>query len=133
MCSSTTPTTTIQRQELPRLPVPDLERTLRRYLDSLRAVLAPADGGRPVGCQLTEEQLEANRKQFELTEQLVSQFKFNEGPQLQRDLKEFANRCQNWVSCCCCCCWALGLSWLSQRLRFGGGPIGGFASGSPLA
>lgn len=48
--------------------------------------------------QLTLEQIEANRGQFERTNQLVHQFMLNEGPQLQRDLKEYANKCQNWVS-----------------------------------
>lgn len=48
--------------------------------------------------QLTPGQTEANRRQFERTNQLVRQFMLNEGPQLQRDLKEYANKCQNWVS-----------------------------------
>lgn len=48
--------------------------------------------------ELSSEQIEANRRQFERTDQLVRQFMLNEGPQLQRDLKEYANKCQNWVS-----------------------------------
>lgn len=40
----------------------------------------------------------AKRKQFEQTELIVKEFMLNEGPELQRDLKEYASKCQNWVS-----------------------------------
>jgi hypothetical protein len=91
-----------QAQELPRLPVPDLWLTVSRYLASLKAVLAPTGSldemYHQIGCQLTRDQIEANWRQYERTEQLVKQFMLNEGPELQRDLKEYANKCQNWVS-----------------------------------
>jgi len=51
---------------LPRLPIPDLDATLDRYLESLQAVTEPAD-------------LEAHRK-------LVESFRKNEGPVLQQQL-----------------------------------------------
>jgi len=92
------------KQELPRLPVPDLWLTVSRYLASLRAVLAPCDklddllASRVQECHLDEAQLRANWKQYEQSDLLVRQFMLNEGPELQRDLKEYANKCQNWVS-----------------------------------
>ena len=82
--------------------MPDLWLTVSRYLASLKAVLAPLPSlnemSNQIGCQLTREQLEANWRQFERTDQLLKQFMHNEGPELQRDLKEYANKCQNWVS-----------------------------------
>ena len=84
--------------------MPDLWLTTSKYLASLRAVLAPtgssnAEAGKHERAfKLTSEQIEANRIQFERTDELVKQFMLNEGPQLQRDLKEHANKCQNWVS-----------------------------------
>lgn len=91
-------------QELPRLPVPDLWLTVSRYLSSLKAVLAPGSKSdeeeekMPLGCGLSREEAANLRRQFERTDQIVRQFMLNEGPQLQRDLKEYANKCQNWVS-----------------------------------
>lgn len=123
-----THTRTNKRQELPRLPVPDLWLTVSRYLASLKAVLAPTSNldemDHQIGYQLTRDQIELNWRQYERTDQLVKQFMLNEGPELQRDLKEYANKCQNWVSlapgwrqsrvyvtlsfvagvCCCCIC-----------------------------
>lgn len=82
--------------------MPDLWLTVSRYLASLKAVLAPtatrAELAQQIGCQLTRAEIEANWSQFERTEELVKQFMLNEGPELQRDLKEYANKCQNWVS-----------------------------------
>lgn len=78
-----------------------------RYLGSLRAVLAPAahSGAAELGALapkltagLSDQERAINRRQFEKTELIVRQFMLNEGPQLQRDLKEYANKCQNWVS-----------------------------------
>lgn len=69
--------------------------TISRYLASLKAVLAPEE--------TEEDHLEdpikrESLRQFRDTDQIVEQFMLNEGPQLQRDLKEYANKCQNWVS-----------------------------------
>jgi hypothetical protein len=93
------------------LPVPDLWLTISRYLASLKAVLAPceqlAEMEKQIGCKLTRAQVEANWRQFERTDQVVKQFMLNEGPELQRDLKEYANRCQNWVSFS-----SVGLRWM---------------------
>lgn len=86
------------------MPVPDLWITVDRYLGSLRAVLAPSGAPAPeafapkLTAGLSEQERAVNRRQFEKTEQIVRQFMLNEGPQLQRDLKEYANKCQNWVS-----------------------------------
>src|SRR4051794_33607456 len=83
-------------QELPRLPVPDLWLTVSRYLASLKAVLAPTssqdDMSHLIGGQLSRDQIESNWRQYERTDQLVKQFMLNEGPELQRDLKEYANK-----------------------------------------
>lgn len=82
------------------MPVPDLGSTIDRYLASLKAVLAPnINSNRKDDISgFTSEQIETNRLQFLRTQQLANQFMLNEGPQLQRDLKEYANRSQNWVS-----------------------------------
>lgn len=82
--------------------MPDLWLTVSRYLASTKAVLAPSDAPAERLEEelpgLSAEQSLANRRQFERTERLVKQFMLHEGPQLQRDLKEYANKCQNWVS-----------------------------------
>lgn len=82
--------------------MPDLWLTVSRYLASLKAVLAPTDSPEDLpkllGCQLSPKEFERNWHQYEHTEELVKQFMLNEGPELQRDLKEYANKCQNWVS-----------------------------------
>lgn len=91
------------------MPVPDLWLTVSRYLASLKAVLAPrssnTDGETNVkwSSTLSREQIEINARQWERTDALVKQFMLHEGPQLQRDLKEYANKCQNWVSWSFCC------------------------------
>lgn len=81
--------------------MPDLWLTVSRYLASLKAILAPdtSDTNRePRDWGPTAEELEKARQQFEHTDQLVGQFMLYEGPQLQRDLKEYASKRQNWVS-----------------------------------
>lgn len=97
-------------KELPRLPVPDLWLTVSRYLASLKAVLAPTDSLELLIKEHERQQLEAkipldvikaNWNKYEHVDKLVKQFMLNEGPQLQRDLKEYANKCQNWVSGLC--------------------------------
>lgn len=60
------------------MPVPDLKITLDRYLGSLRPVIS--------------------EQQYNNTLEIVKDFMRHQGPQLQRDLKEYANKCQNWVS-----------------------------------
>lgn len=79
-------------QELPQLPVPDLWLTVSRYLSSLRAILAPSTD-EPASAREREA-----RRQFEQTNKLVHSFMLHEGPQLQRDLKDYASKRQNWVS-----------------------------------
>lgn len=87
-------------QELPQLPVPDLWLTVSRYLASLKSILAPdsSDKLNAVERGLSMDDLIAKRGQFEQTSKLVHQFMLYEGPQLQRDLKEYASKHQNWVS-----------------------------------
>lgn len=94
------------------MPVPDLCQTVSRYLASLRAVLAPMNEGSAASkilldkrhlraesqSDLSEEKHTERRRQFEHTERIVRHFMLNEGPRLQHDLKEHANKCQNWVS-----------------------------------
>lgn len=82
------------------MPVPDLWLTVSRYLASLKSILAP-DASEPpkrVDWGPSMEQLIANRERYEQTSRLVHQFMLYEGPQLQRDLKEYASKHQNWVS-----------------------------------
>lgn len=65
-------------QELPPLPVPDLHRTLERYLAGLRAVIPVA--------------------QWTKTRQLAEEFAEGLGPTLQQELVELAQNVDNWVS-----------------------------------
>lgn len=80
--------------------MPNLSLTIDRYLASVKAILSPSgrDLGSLRGVKLSPAELEANRRQFERTERLAKQFLLDAGPQLQRDLKEYANKCLNWVS-----------------------------------
>jgi len=63
---------------LPRLPVPPLEQTLNRYLETLKPIL-------------TDDQHEHTRK-------IVEQFKEKEGPKLQALLEQKARTEVNWLS-----------------------------------
>ena len=65
-------------QDLPKPVIPDLERTLQRYLDGLRAVI-PAS-------------------QFDQTKRTVDHFARTTGPKLQQELIAFAEESENWVS-----------------------------------
>lgn len=87
-------------QDLPLLPVPNLCLTINRYLASVKAILQPSslELSRLRGIKASASQLEAKRRQYEQTERLAKQFLLDAGPQLQRDLKEYANKCLNWVS-----------------------------------
>lgn len=66
--------------ELPDLPVPELNKTIQLYLQSIK----PYCGGNP---QILETQ-----------EKLCNDFLTNEGPVLQKRLEEFANGKKNWLS-----------------------------------
>lgn len=81
------------------MPVPDLWVTASRYLASTKAILAPDQGVelRAVKWGPSIDELKKRREQFERTDQLVRQFMLYDGPQLQRDLKEYASKRQNWV------------------------------------
>ncbi|GFU82530.1 hypothetical protein TNCV_3629961 [Trichonephila clavipes] len=59
-------------------PVPDLSRTLSRYLAGLRAVIPAA--------------------QCDVTRQIVEQFRQEPGPALQEELGRLANSADNWRS-----------------------------------
>ncbi|KAH9507364.1 hypothetical protein Btru_057910 [Bulinus truncatus] len=63
---------------LPRLPVPPLEQTLKKYLETCQPLL-------------TEDQ-------YKSTEQIVRKFQANEGPVLQKLLEERASKHTNWLS-----------------------------------
>ncbi|XP_055944108.1 choline O-acetyltransferase-like [Argiope bruennichi] len=65
-------------QELPHQPVPDLSRTLNRYLTGLRAVVPAA--------------------QYDATRQIVEQFREETGPKLQEELRQLANNVDNWAT-----------------------------------
>lgn len=64
--------------ELPALPVPDLEATLANYLESVSVV--------------------ATKEEYEKTEIIVNNFKNGVGQQLQELLHERAKEKRNWVS-----------------------------------
>lgn len=63
---------------LPSLPLPALEDTLARYLESVKPFV-------------TEKELNSTRK-------LVSEFQNGVGKKLQNRLKEKASKSKNWVS-----------------------------------
>ncbi|KAK3788215.1 hypothetical protein RRG08_041220 [Elysia crispata] len=63
---------------LPRLPVPALEQTLNRYLDTCRPLL--------------------DDEQFKATSEIVQKFKEKEGPELQKLLEKRATKHTNWLS-----------------------------------
>ncbi|XP_012938402.1 carnitine O-acetyltransferase [Aplysia californica] len=63
---------------LPRLPVPPLDQTLRKYLETVQPIL-------------TDDQLES-------TKQVVKRFQENEGPKLQALLEDRAQNHVNWLS-----------------------------------
>lgn len=67
-------------QDLPKAPLPDLEKTLERYLACLKPVIPVA--------------------QYEQTRKTVSEFleSGGEGETLQEALRQFAEERENWVS-----------------------------------
>lgn len=76
---------------LPKLPVPALEQTLNRYLDTCRPLL--------------------DDKQFKATSEIVQRFKEKEGPELQKLLEERATQHTNWLSD-----WWKSVAYLDSRL-----------------
>ncbi|SCU85939.1 LAME_0D03686g1_1 [Lachancea meyersii CBS 8951] len=67
------------QHKMPSLPVPELEETLRKYIETVRPY-----------CR-TKEQLEEQKK-------LCSEFAETKGSQLQSRLKEYAESSRNWLS-----------------------------------
>ncbi|XP_028398287.1 carnitine O-palmitoyltransferase 2, mitochondrial-like [Dendronephthya gigantea] len=65
---------------LPRLPIPKLEDSCRRYLDAQKVILSP--------------------EEYENTKRLVENFKQNEGPELQKELifKDKQNKHTSYIS-----------------------------------
>lgn len=68
---------TLQQPDLPKLPVPDLDKTLQRYLEAIQPILTPV--------------------QYERAEKLTHELAENEGPELQNELTERQMKMQNWV------------------------------------
>jgi len=66
-----------QQPDLPKLPVPDLEKTLARYLEAIQPILSPG--------------------QFQRAQELARQLAENEGPELQHHLVERQISMHNWV------------------------------------
>lgn len=69
-------------EDRPRLPLPKLDHTLKRYLESLK----------PFG---TAEELENTKK-------IIETFRKGVGAKLQTILEEKAAKEKNWVSMCAC-------------------------------
>ncbi|XP_021967547.1 choline O-acetyltransferase isoform X1 [Folsomia candida] len=63
--------------DLPKLPVPDLDKTLQRYLEAIQPILTPV--------------------QYERAEKLTHELAENEGPELQNELTERQMKMQNWA------------------------------------
>jgi len=68
----------LQQPDLPKLPVPELEKTLQRYLEAVQPILQP--------------------QQFERAQELAKQLAENEGPELQHHLVERQMKLKNWVN-----------------------------------
>lgn len=68
----------LQQPDLPKLPVPELEKTLQRYLEAVQPILS--------------------QEQFEKAQDLAKQLAENEGPELQHHLVERQIKHKNWVS-----------------------------------
>lgn len=82
--SQTKPGTTFAAQEsLPKLPIPELEATCQRYLESL-------------------EPLQSSREHRE-TEMAVREFLRSEGPELQERLKKYATGKSSYIEQFCTC------------------------------
>jgi carnitine O-acetyltransferase len=71
------------QEKLPKLPIPDLENSMRRYLKALK----PLQGGR--------EHAE--------TQQAVEEFLKGEGPELQEKLKKYASGKTSYIEQFCMC------------------------------
>ncbi|CEP62870.1 carnitine O-acetyltransferase CAT2 LALA0_S06e05732g [Lachancea lanzarotensis] len=67
------------QQKMPSLPVPELEKTLHKYIETIKPY-----------CR-TKEQLEQQGK-------LCAEFAANQGPELQNRLQKFAGQSRNWLS-----------------------------------
>jgi carnitine O-palmitoyltransferase 2 len=68
------------QKSLPRLPIPPLEQTLKKYLDSTGPLLSPSE--------------------FDITKSIVEEFSKNEGPNLHAQLlaKDTANNQTSFIS-----------------------------------
>ncbi|ODM91341.1 Choline O-acetyltransferase, partial [Orchesella cincta] len=66
-----------KQPDLPKLPVPELEKTLQRYLEAVQPILQP--------------------HQFERAQELAKQLAENEGPELQHHLVERQMKLKNWA------------------------------------
>jgi carnitine O-acetyltransferase len=69
------------QDKLPKLPIPDLEKTLKRYVDALKP-------------------LQSAREHAD-TKQAVEEFQKNEGPDLQERLKKYANGKTSYIEQFC--------------------------------
>lgn len=67
----------LQQPDLPKLPVPELEKTLQRYLEAVQPILSP--------------------EQFSRAQDLAKQLAENEGPELQHHLVERQIKLKNWA------------------------------------
>lgn len=92
------------QDQLPSLPVPDLQHTLDRYLDSVKPHLSP--------------------EEYKQTEFIVQQFAANEGKFLHEKLLEQASKSRNWLQK-----WWEQYAYMDFRLPIG--PLLNFAGPGP--
>lgn len=71
------------QDKLPKLPIPDLDSTLAKYLDALKPLQSPRDHAE--------------------TQQAVDAFLKSEGPELQERLKKYANGKTSYIEQFCAC------------------------------
>lgn len=68
----------MQQPDLPKLPVPELDKTMERYLQAIQPILTTT--------------------QFENVKNLAKSFEEIDGPELQHELYERRMKMKNWVS-----------------------------------
>jgi carnitine O-acetyltransferase len=69
------------QDKLPKLPIPELEHSMTRYLDALKPLQSPRDHAE--------------------TQQAVEEFLKSEGPDLQEKLKKYANGKTSYIEQFC--------------------------------
>ena len=71
------------QDKLPKLPIPELEHSMTKYLEALKPLQSP--------------------REYAETQQAVEEFLKSEGPELQEKLKKYANGKTSYIEQFCTC------------------------------